>query len=117
MPLFKIQHITKYEYDRPVAENVNEIKIFPFQCNEQETLQFDLNITGRPELETFIDYWGNKTGTFSIQASHKELVIESKSLVRTTSPSQLRINFQSRWKQLENDTKDNLKLLELIQKK
>ena len=27
MPVFNIHHITKYEYDRPVKESVNEIKI------------------------------------------------------------------------------------------
>jgi transglutaminase-like putative cysteine protease len=116
MPLFKIQHITKYEYDRPVAENVNEIKIFPFQCPEQETLQFDLNITGHPEVETFHDYWGNKIGSFNILNPHTELIIESKSLVRTTSPSELGITFQSSWDQLEADKKNNLKLLELTSK-
>jgi hypothetical protein len=30
MPVFKIHHITKYEYDRPVRESVNEIKIYPY---------------------------------------------------------------------------------------
>ena len=29
MPIFKIQHITKYEYDRLIQESMNEIKIFP----------------------------------------------------------------------------------------
>ena len=30
MPVFNIHHITKYEYDRPVKESVNEIRIYPF---------------------------------------------------------------------------------------
>ena len=29
MPIFKIQHITTYEYDRLIQESMNEIKIFP----------------------------------------------------------------------------------------
>lgn len=113
MPLFKIHHITKYEYDRPVTENANEIRIFPFQCSEQETLQFELNITGEPDVKTFFDYWGNKTGSFSLITPHQILVIESKSVVRTTSPSDPEINFSGTWKDLERDKRNNLKLLEL----
>ena len=29
MPVFNIHHVTKYEYDRPVKESVNEIRIYP----------------------------------------------------------------------------------------
>src|SRR6187402_2314184 len=80
MPIFKIHHITKYEYDRPVKESMNNIMIFPFQSNEQETLQHELLITDHPEVFSSIDYWGNKTGTFNLLRAHRELVIESKLL-------------------------------------
>ena len=29
MSVFNIHHVTKYEYDRPVKESVNEIRIYP----------------------------------------------------------------------------------------
>ena len=58
MPVYKIYHTTTYEYDRLVKESVNEIKIYPYQCNEQEVLQHDISITGHPEIQTFYDYWG-----------------------------------------------------------
>ena len=38
MPGFKIQHITKYKYDRPVRESANQIKIFSFNKPGQEIL-------------------------------------------------------------------------------
>jgi transglutaminase-like putative cysteine protease len=85
MPVFKIYHTTTYEYDRLVKESVNEIRIYPYQCNEQEVLQHDLVITGSPEIQTFYDYWGNKTGLFNLLPAHKELSIGSKLLVRTTT--------------------------------
>jgi transglutaminase-like putative cysteine protease len=112
MPVFKIHHITRYEYDRPVKENVNEIKIYPYLCPEQETLQHDLLITGSPEIQTFFDYWGNKTGTFNLLFPHDTLVIESMLVVRTTATGQLRINFHSGWQQLEDEVRNNLNLLE-----
>lgn len=113
MPIFKIHHITKYEYDRPVRESVNEIKIFPFICREQETLSHELTITSLPEVQTFFDYWGNKTGVFNLLSLHKELIIESKLVVRTTAPSQLRINFHSGFEQLQKEMNGHLVLIEL----
>jgi transglutaminase-like putative cysteine protease len=113
MPLFKIHHITKYEYEKPVTESVNEIRIFPYQGNGQEILQHDLIITDHPEMQLFNDYWGNKVGLFSLIHSHKQLIIESKLLVRTTSPPELRMNFISGFDQMKQEIGINMLLLEL----
>lgn len=113
MPVFRIHHITKYEYEKPVTESVNEIRIFPYQSNSQEVLQHDLNITDHPELQVFNDYWGNKTGIFSLLHSHRQLVIESKLIVRTTLPSQLQVNFHSSFNELTGEIGTSLVLLEL----
>jgi transglutaminase-like putative cysteine protease len=113
MAIFKIHHITKYAYDRPVKESNNEIKIFPFNCLEQELLDQELNISGNPDVQTFTDYWGNKTGSFNILGLHKELVIESKLTIRATLSSQLRFNFHIDWNELHNAVENNLQLLEL----
>ena len=113
MPVFKIYHTTTYEYDRLVKESVNEIKIYPYQCNEQEVLQHDIVITGNPEIQTFYDYWGNKTGVFNLLPSHRELSIGSKLLVRTTAPSQSQINFNSGFNELKKEVSSDLKMVEL----
>lgn len=113
MSVFKIHHITKYQYERPVSESVNEIRIFPLQCPEQEVLQHDLNITNHPEMHIFTDYWGNKTGQFSLVESHTELTIESKLLVRTTQPADFNLNFISTFEQLADEVRDQLPLMEL----
>lgn len=113
MPVFKIHHITKYEYERPVSESINEIRIYPFQCPEQEVLQHDLLVTNQPEIQVFNDYWGNKTGQFSLLEGHRQLTIESKLLVRTTLPTQLRVNFHSSFAQLAEETALSLQLMEL----
>ena len=44
MPVFNIHHVTKYEYDRPVKESVNQIRIYPFASAEQEVLFHELNV-------------------------------------------------------------------------
>ena len=113
MPTFKIHHITKYEYDRQIRESVNEIKIFPYKGGDQELLNQELFITNHPDVQFYLDYYGNKTGIFSLLPSHKELIIESRVLVRTTAPSQIKINFFSGFEQLEEEINGHLKLLEM----
>ena len=113
MPVFKIHHITKYEYEKPVTESVNEIRIFPYQAKGQEILQHDLTITDHPEMQLFNDYWGNKVGLFSLIHSHKQLIIESKLIVRTTSPTELQVNFLSGFDQMKQEIGINMLLLEL----
>jgi transglutaminase-like putative cysteine protease len=113
MPIFRILHVTKYEYDRPVKESLNEVRIFPFPCPEQEVLQHELNITTHPEVHLFTDYWGNKAGVFNVHSPHQILAIESRLLVRTTASTQLNINFHSTFDQLAKDAEDSILMLEL----
>ncbi|MBK9329179.1 MAG: transglutaminase family protein [Sphingobacteriales bacterium] len=83
MPVFKIQHITKYLYDRPVKESVNQIKIFPFNRNGQEILSHELHITDEPIINKFQDYWGNSVGYFTLSQPHESLIIESRMIAKT----------------------------------
>lgn len=113
MPVFKIYHTTTYEYDRPVKESVNEIKIYPYQCLEQEALQHDIIITGNPDIQTFHDYWGNKTGVFNLLPTHRELSIASKLLVRTTASETIQVDFEVGFDKLEADVGGQLQMIEL----
>lgn len=113
MPVFNIHHITKYEYDRPVKESVNEIRIYPFADNTQETLHHQLHITGQPDIFLVQDYWGNRSGMFNLMASHKELVIESKLIVRTLGQVDISLDKQAGLEILKHAIADNLSLLEL----
>ena len=108
MPVFNIHHITKYEYDRPVKESVNEIRIYPFSDSGQETLHHQLNITTHPDIYMIQDYWGNGVGMFNLMASHRELVIESKLIVRTLGLVNISLNYQSTLQTLKNAIADNL---------
>lgn len=113
MPTFRIVHVTRYEYDRPVRESLNEIRIYPYPCPTQEVLQHDLLISTQPDVHVFTDYWGNKTGVFNVLPPHQLLSIESRLLIRTIASSQLAINFHSTFDQLEDEIAHELQLLEL----
>lgn len=113
MPVFKIQHITKYVYDAPVSESVNEIRIMPYQSEGQEVLQQKLLITGHPALHTFTDYWENGVATFNLLPPHEELVINSNVVVRTVNNANINVNFETGAAELEQEIKGRLRMLEL----
>lgn len=113
MSVFRIIHITKYEYNFPVHDSVNEIRIFPYQCDEQEVLQHELQISNQPELQVYKDYWGNKAGLFSLLEPHRELVIESKILIRTKFSPRTELFHTPNWQMLHDEVQNNLQLLEL----
>jgi len=113
MAVFNIHHITKYEYDRPVKESVNEIKIYPFNNPSQHVLYHEINITGQPEVMVVTDYWGNRAGTFNLMPSHIELVIESKLSVQNQPSEQDMRKLSGSFGELQEELKKDLLLFEL----
>jgi transglutaminase-like putative cysteine protease len=82
MAIFNIVHSTKYQYNWPIKESINEVRLFPEGFDNQELLQFELLITNNPTVEISKDYYGNKVGNFNTLEPHKELTIESRMLIR-----------------------------------
>ena len=82
MAVFKIVHITKYQYNWPIKESINEIRLFPHHFDNQDVLQHQLLITHNPIVEISRDYYGNRMGNFNNLEAHKEMTIESRMLVR-----------------------------------
>lgn len=76
MPKFKIHHITRYCYEVPVIDSANQIMLFPPEEDYQDVLKHELIITGEPVIDLYLDYYGNKVGSFMYTPSHKELVID-----------------------------------------
>lgn len=113
MAIYTISHITRYTYEKPVIESMNEIRIFPLVCKEQELLNQELTISFSPILHIYTDYWKNKVATFSILHPHRELIIESQLTVRTTASNLIQVNFHSDFLQLSQEIEKNLYLIEL----
>ena len=83
MPEFEIQHITRYSYETPVRDSANQIILFPIKDEYQELLKQELTISGNPVVDTYIDYYGNEVGSFTIREPHQVLTINSKIWVTT----------------------------------
>jgi hypothetical protein len=115
MPVFNIHHITRYEYEKPVKESVNEIRLFGLNCPEQEVLQQEIHITHQPDIQIYKDYYGNKVGLFSIPTAHISLQIESKILVRTIVNNLNPLDADADFDALNMDVADHISLLECRQ--
>lgn len=77
MPKYRIKHITRYSYPSPVIDSANQVMLFPVDDERQEVRKHELLITHQPSVEVYTDYFGNKTGIFSVLKPHTELTIES----------------------------------------
>ncbi|KAB1156955.1 transglutaminase family protein [Flavobacterium luteum] len=82
MAVFKIVHSTKYQYNWPIKESINEIRLFPYNFENQDVLKFELNITNNPNVDISQDRYGNRVGNFNNLEVHSEMAIESRMIVR-----------------------------------
>lgn len=86
MAVFKIVHITKYQYTWPIKESINEIRMFPYNFENQDVMQHQIMITHKPNhipnMDISTDYYGNRVGNFNNMEAHTEMTIESRMLVR-----------------------------------
>jgi transglutaminase-like putative cysteine protease len=103
MAKFKIQHITKYNYEVPVRDSANQIMLYPVTDEWQEITYHRIQVTGNPAIEIHPDTFGNKIGTFTHSQPHQELIIDSSLEVVTRSKKlpEDRMDIEEQWKMLE----------------
>ncbi|HMK16668.1 MAG TPA: transglutaminase family protein [Chitinophagaceae bacterium] len=77
MTFYNIKHITRYRYASSVIDCANQIMLYPIQDTLQVLKKHELHISHKPDVEEFVDYFGNRIGTFSVIGPITELTIES----------------------------------------
>jgi len=113
MAIYKIVHITKYQYNWPIKESINEIRLFPNHFDEQEVMDYQLFITHDPEVEYFRDYYGNRVANFNILEPHQEMTIESRMTVRVNHSLKIPEIDGTTIEDLETEKNKNINLLKL----
>lgn len=83
MGSYKIKHITRYTYSYPVIDCTNQIMLYPIIDSSLEVSNHEIKITYDPDVDTFVDYFGNHIGVFSLIKPHTTLLIESTADVIT----------------------------------
>ncbi|WP_309118332.1 transglutaminase family protein [Paenibacillus sp.] len=107
---FKICHVTTYRYDEPVTDSVNEIRLAPRTNYRQSCYHHSVAIEPNAPLLTYEDGFGNRIHAFTVNASHRELVIRSESTVVTHDNDGLRkrvLTPEEDWAALASDAVQN----------
>ncbi|OOG73373.1 transglutaminase family protein [Flavobacterium sp. A45] len=113
MAIFKIVHITKYQYNWPIKESINEVRLFPHNFDNQKVIDYQLLITHDPEVEYYQDYYGNRVANFNNLESHEEMVIESRMTVRVNHSLKIPEIDNTTIKDIEKEKSKNITLLRL----
>ena len=77
MTSYHIKHITRYRYASPVIDCANQIMLYPIQDAQQVLKKHELTISHKPDLDEFVDYFGNRIGIFSVIMPITDLTIQS----------------------------------------
>jgi transglutaminase-like putative cysteine protease len=83
MPTFYIKHLTKYSYSNLIIDGASQIMLHPIQDNFQSVSSHFLSINNNPKIETHIDFYGNRVGTFMLVKPHNFLSIISEIEIQT----------------------------------
>jgi transglutaminase-like putative cysteine protease len=80
--LYQATHVTRYQYEEPVAQCLNEVRITPRTSDRQRVLESRIDIEPKPAaFERRKDYFGNDVATFSVFQAHDRLVTTATSIV------------------------------------
>jgi len=80
---YRITHRTVYSYETPAYESFNEIRVSPVSNEDQNCLDFSLQIDPPASVISFSDYYGNTVHDFGVPYLHSRLTIEATSEVVT----------------------------------
>lgn len=84
---YKVTHITDYIYEFPATLCHNLMFQVPPDLPFQEVEEYVCEISPKPSTEIErVDFFGNKYLYFSVERSHKNLSVTSKSVVKLSSP-------------------------------
>ncbi|QKS72880.1 transglutaminase family protein [Paenalkalicoccus suaedae] len=78
---YQIEHLNVLNYEAPVDQSLNQIRLKPRTDECQRLLTYRPEITPVSLTKEFSDLWGNNVESFFIAEPHKELIVKSTSVV------------------------------------
>jgi transglutaminase-like putative cysteine protease len=86
MNRYRLMHITEFQYDGPVSESYNEVRLRPMHDELQSCLSFRLTTHPPSEISAHLDFFGNWVHQFNVLPDHRMLRIETESVVLVQQP-------------------------------
>jgi transglutaminase-like putative cysteine protease len=79
---YRVTHKTAYTYKRPVSIAEHAVHLMPRSWPHHHCTRHELTIFPTPAAQSHrLDYFGNHVNLFTIQAPHREFVVEARSEV------------------------------------
>ena len=80
--LYEVTHTTRYHYEAPVSQCLNEVRLTPRELPTQSVKMSSLEVVPTP---AFVyrrkDYFGNNVSTFGVYETHENLTATATSVV------------------------------------
>ena len=86
---YAIRHFTRYRYSGPVWQTVMEVRMQPRTETRQRCFTFQLSVSPRARIFSYIGHLGNTIHHFDIPERHSSLTIIADSLVEVDPPAPL----------------------------
>jgi transglutaminase-like putative cysteine protease len=81
---FAIRYLTEYQYDAPVTDNLNALRVRPATTSTQRCDEFHTRIDPEARVSRHLDYFGTEVLEFGIPSSHEQLTIDVRARVVTS---------------------------------
>ena len=80
MNRYHLTHVTEFQYDGPVSESYNEVRLRPMHDDRQSCLSFRLVTAPGSQVTAYHDAFGNWVHQFNVFAEHHRLSVHSESV-------------------------------------
>ena len=78
-----VRHLTHFDYDGPVLESYNDIRLRPVSDPLQRCASYQLRVSPESVIKTHFDFYQNQVDHFELHAPHDYLEVESYAEVET----------------------------------
>jgi transglutaminase-like putative cysteine protease len=78
---YRIEHVSRYKYDRSVSASFNEARLTPLQTNWQILIESTIAIEPMTWSYRYTDYWGTDVRAFEVSNAHRALDVRATSVV------------------------------------
>jgi transglutaminase-like putative cysteine protease len=87
--VYSIRHFNRYRYSKPVSQSTLEVRMHPRSEHTQRCFTFELTVTPKARLFSYMDHVGNTIYHFDMPQPHTELTIVADALVDVEEPLEL----------------------------
>jgi transglutaminase-like putative cysteine protease len=87
--VYSIRHFNRYRYSKPVSQSTLEVRMQPRSEHTQRCFTFELNVSPKARLFSYMDHVGNTIYHFDMPQPHTELTIVADALVDVETPQDL----------------------------